>query len=98
MVLAEDRYLAEDAAELVFADIEQLPAVVDAGPTAERGEQLYGEGNLITTLHAEFGHVDTAFSRSGYGCRGGTGHRAAQWRSRWRPEDWRWSSTPAPTG
>ena len=60
VVVAEDRYLAEDAAELVFADIDQHPAVVDAGPQAEQGEQLFETGNLVTTLHAEFGDVDAA--------------------------------------
>lgn len=61
VVLAEDRYVGEDAAELVFADIDQRPAVIDAGPEAERGEQLFEMGNLITTLHAEFGDVEQAF-------------------------------------
>ncbi|MCY4369215.1 MAG: xanthine dehydrogenase family protein molybdopterin-binding subunit [bacterium] len=60
VVLAQDRYLAEDAAELVFADIDQRPAVIDAGRDAERGEQLFGAGNLVTTLHAEFGDVEDA--------------------------------------
>lgn len=58
IVLAEDRYVAEDAAESVFADIDQHPAVTGAGPEAEQGEQLFDEGNLITTLRAEFGDVD----------------------------------------
>ena len=61
VVVAEDRYLAEDAAELVFADIDQHPAVVDAGPQAEQGEQLFEAGNLVTTLQAEFGDVEAAF-------------------------------------
>ena len=61
VVLAEDRYLAEDAAELVFADIDQHPAVVDAGPQAEQGAQLFEIGNLVTTLHAGFGDAERAF-------------------------------------
>ena len=60
VVVAEDRYLAEDAAELVFADIDPHPAVVDSGPRAEQGEQLFESGNLVTTLHAEFGDVEAA--------------------------------------
>ena len=60
VVLAEDRYVAEDAAELVFADIDQRPATVDAGREAEQGEQLFETGNLVTTLHAEFGDVEAA--------------------------------------
>ncbi len=37
MVVAEDRYLAEDAAELIMVDYEPLPAVVgvDAARAAE---------------------------------------------------------------
>lgn len=31
MVVAQSRYIAEDAAELIFVDVEPLPAVVDAG-------------------------------------------------------------------
>lgn len=61
IVLAEDRYVAEDAADLVFADIHQHQAVINAGPEAERGVQLFDSGNLITTLHAEFGDVEGSF-------------------------------------
>ncbi len=61
VVLAEDRYVAEDAADLVFADIDQEQAVISAGSEAEQGEQLFTDGNLITTLHAEFGDVEEAF-------------------------------------
>ena len=66
VVVAEDRYTAEDAAELVFADIDPLPAVL--GDQAEAGEGgrgvLFEEGNLITTLEAEFGDVETAFAEA----------------------------------
>ena len=70
MVLAEDRYAAEDAAELVFADIEPLPAVMGGGPAAGGGEgggsggRLFEEGNLITVLEAEFGGVEAAFAEA----------------------------------
>ena len=64
VVLAKDRYLAEDAAELVFADIDQHPAVVDAGPQAEQEAQLFEIGNLVTTLHAGFGDTEHAFSNA----------------------------------
>jgi carbon-monoxide dehydrogenase large subunit len=49
LVVAEDRYLAEDAAELVAVDYEPLPAVVDF-TTAEASEALVHEAhgsNLI---------------------------------------------------
>ncbi len=74
VVLAEDRYAAEDAAELVFADIEPLPAVMGGGPGPEDGGQaagggdgggrLFEEGNLITVLEAEFGGVEAAFAEA----------------------------------
>ena len=49
VVVAEDRYLAQDAAELVTVDYETLPAVVDAaGATAEGAPQVHEEapGNI----------------------------------------------------
>ena len=61
VVVAGNRYLAEDAAELVLADIDQRDAVIEAGYSAENGEQLFESGNLITTLHAGFGDVTSAF-------------------------------------
>ena len=64
VVLAEDRYVAEDAAELVFADLDRRPAVVGAGPEAEPGEQLFETGNLVTTLRAGFGDLEKAFEEA----------------------------------
>jgi carbon-monoxide dehydrogenase large subunit len=52
LVVAEDRYIAEDAAELVEVDYEPLPAVVDYA-AAEHAEALVHEGhgsNLIGQL------------------------------------------------
>ena len=61
VVVAEDRYVAEDAAELVFADKDQRPAMLDRGDRPGAGEQLFEAGNLITTLTGEFGEVDRIF-------------------------------------
>jgi aerobic carbon-monoxide dehydrogenase large subunit len=51
VVCAEDPYLAEDAAELVEVDYEELPVVVDAR-----------EGEPCTTLRRGFGDVEAAFA------------------------------------
>ena len=61
VVLAADRYAAEDAAELVFADIDQLPAALDGGEGPGGGGRLFEEGNLVTVLEAGFGDVEQAF-------------------------------------
>lgn len=60
VVFAEDPYLAEDAAGLVFADIEDIEPHLD--PLAEPG--LFDEG--LTTepaiIHKGYGDVDAAFA------------------------------------
>ena len=61
VVLAEDRYTAEDAAELVFADIDPRPAALDGSDGPEGGGRLFEEGNLVTVLEAGFGDADRAF-------------------------------------
>jgi aerobic carbon-monoxide dehydrogenase large subunit len=62
IVIAENRYLAEDAAELVFVDIEPLPAITDA--RAAGIEALFPEGNVVTTLEAGFGEPDAVFAEA----------------------------------
>ncbi|MFN8025378.1 MAG: xanthine dehydrogenase family protein molybdopterin-binding subunit [Acidimicrobiia bacterium] len=49
LVIAENRYLAEDAAELVEVDYTELPAVVDYEHAADTGELVFGEypDNLV---------------------------------------------------
>lgn len=61
IVIAENRYVAEDAVELVFADLEILPAVVD-GRTAVEQEPLFELGNEVTILRTGFGDVDRDFA------------------------------------
>lgn len=67
VVVAEDRYTAADAADLVWIEYEPLPASgrveVAAAPDAAP-VHLGSESNLITTLRASFGDVDDAFSRA----------------------------------
>ena len=60
IVVAEDRYLAEDAAEAVELELTPLDAVLDAGAAAD-AHLLFPEGNLITTLQAGFGNIEEAF-------------------------------------
>jgi carbon-monoxide dehydrogenase large subunit len=54
LVVAEDRYLAEDAAELIEADMEVLAPVIDAEAGLEAGAALVHEHlgkNVAATLH-----------------------------------------------
>ena len=47
-ILAESRYLAEDAAELVDVEYEDLPAVMDAEEALKPGAPLIHEGSIAT--------------------------------------------------
>ncbi|HEX6487408.1 MAG TPA: aerobic carbon-monoxide dehydrogenase large subunit [Candidatus Dormibacteraeota bacterium] len=63
-VVATDRYLAEDAAELVRVEYELLPVVITP-EAAERAEHLVHEdvpGNVAGELVQEVGRVDDALS------------------------------------
>jgi carbon-monoxide dehydrogenase large subunit len=60
VVFAEDAYLAEDAADLVVADIETLPPVMFAD--AEPGEFLPGLSTEPTVIRKGYGDVASAFS------------------------------------
>lgn len=67
VILAENRYLAEDAAELVSVEMEPLPAVVDpeAGLTKESPvlHEQYAT-NLIGEFTVAKGHADAALARA----------------------------------
>jgi aerobic carbon-monoxide dehydrogenase large subunit len=52
-VVADDPYLAEDAAETVVVDVEARPVVLDAA-----------EGEEVVTLRRGYGDVDGAFARA----------------------------------
>ncbi|HEY2527588.1 MAG TPA: xanthine dehydrogenase family protein molybdopterin-binding subunit [Xanthobacteraceae bacterium] len=58
-VFAEDQYLAEDAAELVVADVAEMPAILraDAAP----GEFAPGRSTEPTVVRKGYGDVDAAF-------------------------------------
>jgi CO/xanthine dehydrogenase Mo-binding subunit len=59
VVFAENAYIAEDAADLVMAEIDELPVVLDAA--AEPAEFLPGHGTEPTVIRKEYGDVDAAF-------------------------------------
>ncbi|WP_181796222.1 xanthine dehydrogenase family protein molybdopterin-binding subunit [Streptomyces sp. WELS2] len=62
-VLAEDPYLAEDAADLVTLDLEELPVSLDArAGAALRPGSRPGESALVGTVDFSFGDVDEVFA------------------------------------
>jgi aerobic carbon-monoxide dehydrogenase large subunit len=58
-VFAEDAYMAEDAAEQVVLDIEDLPVVMSASETP--GEFEPGRSSEAIVLHHSYGDIDAAF-------------------------------------
>src|SRR2546426_8522972 len=63
VVVASDRYAAEDAAALVDVDYEPLPATVDADAAARDGAPLVHDeapGNVLLSRRFEHGRVDLA--------------------------------------
>ena len=63
VLVAEDPYLAEDAAELVDIDIEPCPAVLDARAAAgPDSPQLHPGGNVAAEFSLGFGDVTAAFA------------------------------------
>ncbi len=66
VVLAEDSYLAEDAAELIEVEYEELPVALDPrGAIEEDAPQLRdGPKNEAATLHVGYGDVEEAFRRA----------------------------------
>ena len=83
VVLADDRYLAEDATERVRVDYDPLPVAADVhdalAPDAPRAH-VDADDNLAGTLRLEYGDVDAAFARAAHVVR-----RAAVPASRRRP-------------
>jgi carbon-monoxide dehydrogenase large subunit/6-hydroxypseudooxynicotine dehydrogenase subunit gamma len=65
VVLAEDPYAAEDAAELMDIDIEEMPAVLDAATAPAPGApQLFAAGNVAADFTLGYGDLDAAFARA----------------------------------
>lgn len=69
LVVAESRYLAEDAAALVAVDYEPLPAaadcrdaLIDGAPRVHRA----GAHNLLAELDMQFGDVGQAFAQAAH--------------------------------
>jgi len=65
MVVAEDRYVAEDAAELIAVDYEELPVVVDLEAAAADGAVLVhasAPGNRAGRSRQRVGDPDAAFA------------------------------------
>jgi carbon-monoxide dehydrogenase large subunit len=66
-VVAEDPYLAEDAAELVGAELEPLPVVLDAREAVEPdAPALHDGGNEALTLERGYGDAEAAFARAAH--------------------------------
>ncbi|HEX6444115.1 MAG TPA: xanthine dehydrogenase family protein molybdopterin-binding subunit [Streptosporangiales bacterium] len=69
VVVAADRYVAEDAAELVSVDYEPVAAVVDTRAALADGAPLLHEDagtNVATDRTFTFGELDTAFDRAAH--------------------------------
>ena len=64
VVVADDPYLAEDAAELTWVDYDVLPAVLDARDAiSEQSDSLWDEGgNEVATIQVGYGDVDAALA------------------------------------
>ncbi|MFG2888018.1 xanthine dehydrogenase family protein molybdopterin-binding subunit [Streptomyces sp. NPDC048248] len=73
VVVAADRYLAEDVAELVEIDYEPLPPVVDMEEALlSDAPQLHegADGNVATDRTFEFGDVDALFAEADHVVKG----------------------------
>jgi len=67
VVVAEDAYAAEDAAELVDIDIDPLPAVLTAAASAGPGAPpLFPAGNVAADVSMGYGDTEAAFARAAH--------------------------------
>jgi CO/xanthine dehydrogenase Mo-binding subunit len=64
VVFAEDPYLAEDAADLVFADIDAIDPILD--PTAPPGWFAEGVSSEAAVIEKSIGDVEAAFARAAH--------------------------------
>jgi carbon-monoxide dehydrogenase large subunit len=65
LVVAESRYVAEDACELIEVDYDPLPAVLDSASALDADSSILFEdpgSNLAATLEISFGNVEAAFA------------------------------------
>lgn len=66
-VVAQDRYIAEDACDLIEVDYEPLPAVIDLEEAVAEGTPLVHEdvpGNVAAVLTQQVGDVERAFAEA----------------------------------
>jgi len=69
VVIAENRYIAEDAAQLVAVDYEPLPAAVDARDAARPDAPRAHAGapdNVVGAMTVTYGDVDAAFAKAAH--------------------------------
>jgi len=69
VVVAESRYVAEDAAALVFVDYDPLPAVTDCAAAIAPGSAPAHAGatsNIAARLPIQHGDADSAFARAAH--------------------------------
>jgi aerobic carbon-monoxide dehydrogenase large subunit len=73
MVVARDRYVAEDAAGAIVVDYEPLPVVADIEASANGGDLVHGDraDNVVARVGEEHGDVEAAMAGS---------DRTFQWR------------------
>lgn len=67
VVIAENRYIAEDGVQAIALELDSLPCVIDAREALKPGApsvQLTYESNLAATLHWKFGDIQAAFSQA----------------------------------
>ncbi len=65
VVVAEDPYAAEDAADLVDVEVDELAPALDPAAAATRdAPQLFATGNVAADFSLGYGDVDAAFSRA----------------------------------
>jgi 2-furoyl-CoA dehydrogenase large subunit len=67
LILADNRYLAEDAAELIAVEYEPLPVVVDPRAAAAEGAVLLhapAGTNVVSVRHFSYGDPEGAFARA----------------------------------
>ncbi len=63
VIVATDPYLAEDAAERVIVEYDELPVLLDAEQSAASDVQMVpGHSNEVAVLRASFGDVDASFA------------------------------------
>lgn len=68
IIIAESRYIAEDAAELIFVDYEQQTAVVSASQSLLDQDLVHPDAgtNLATFATVSKGDVESAFAHAAY--------------------------------